>query len=104
MSKLYEGLFIFSESMDDEALDKSIESVKVELNKLGGSVKSSAKIGKKYFSRSLKKKKSGHYVVIIFDIDGSNMDSFKERLKLGTDVFRYQFTVTNEKKSLVKED
>jgi len=103
LSKLYEGLFIFPESMDDDKLEKSIENVKEELIKLNGDLKNSAKIGKKYFSRMLNKKKSGHYIVLIFSIDGHKIDSFKERLKLGTDVFRYQFTVVDESEIIPSE-
>lgn len=103
MSKLYEGLFIFPEYMDDDKLEQSIENVKEELIKLNGILRNSAKIGKKYFSRTLNKNKSGHYVVLIFSIDGDKIDSLKERLKLGTDVFRYQFTVVNESEIISSE-
>ena len=103
MSKLYEGLFIFPESMDDDKLEQSIKNVEEELIKLNGILRNSAKIGKKYFSRALNKNKSGHYVVLIFSIDGDKIDSLKERLKLGTDVFRYQFTVVNESEIISSE-
>ena len=53
-------------------------------------------MGKKYFTRELNKSKSGHYVVLVFNIDGSQIDTFKARLKLSTDVFRYQFTVITD--------
>jgi ribosomal protein S6 len=33
---LYEGLFIFPESLDEEGLDQAIARVKEELEKLGG--------------------------------------------------------------------
>ena len=36
LSKLYEGLFIFPESLNDEGLDNSINTVKNELVNLGG--------------------------------------------------------------------
>jgi ribosomal protein S6 len=35
---LYEGLFIFPETLSEEELDQSIETVKEELEKLGGSL------------------------------------------------------------------
>lgn len=96
MSKLYEGLFIFPESLNDEGLDNSINTVKNELVNLGGSLEKSVKMGKKYFTRELNKSKSGHYVVLVFNVDGSQIDTFKARLKLSTDVFRYQFTVITD--------
>jgi len=87
----YEGLFIFPESLDEEALDQAIGRVKEELEKLGGSVESTTRIGKKTFARPLKKQKAGLYVVAMFKLEGSRMDAFKARLKLSTNVFRHQF-------------
>ena len=41
LSKLYEGLFIFPESLNDDALEKSIDTVKSEIESLGGLLVSS---------------------------------------------------------------
>ena len=87
----YEGLFIFPETLDEEGLDQAIVRVKEELEKLGGTIESSTRIGKKTFARPLKKQKAGIYVVAMFKIDGVQLDAFKARLKLGTNVFRHQF-------------
>ena len=87
----YEGLFIFPEVLDEEGLDQAIGRVKEELEKLGGSIESTTRMGKKTFARPLKKQKAGLYVVVMFNLDGGQMDAFKTRLKLTTDVFRHQF-------------
>lgn len=91
MNTLYEGLFIFPEVLDEEGLDQSIAKVKEELEKLGGSIESTTRMGKKTFARPLKKQKAGLYVVIMFKLDGAKIDAFKARLKLTTNVFRHQF-------------
>jgi ribosomal protein S6 len=88
---LYEGLFIFPETLDEEGLDQAIVRVKEELEKLGGSIESTTRMGKKAFARSLKKQKAGLYVVMMFKVDGLKIDAFKSRLKLSTNVFRHQF-------------
>ena len=44
----------------------------------------------------MKKQKSGYYVVLVFSLETEKITKFKERLKLGTDVFRYQFKVVNQ--------
>ena len=91
MSKVYEGLFIFPEALDEAGLDQAIERVKEELEKLGGSLDSSVRMGKKQFARAMKKEKSGYYVVLVFSLAADQVDAFKVRLKLGTNVFRHQF-------------
>jgi len=96
LNTLYEGLFIFPETLDEENLDQSIARVKEELEKLGGSLESTTRMGKKNFSRPLKKQKAGLYVVLMFKIDGTKLDAFKKRLKLSTNVFRHQFVIATE--------
>jgi ribosomal protein S6 len=100
---LYEGLFIFPEALDEEGLDQSIAKVKEELEKLGGSMQSNTRMGKKNFARPLKKQKAGLYVVMMFRIDGTKLDAFKKRLKLATNVFRHQFVVAGEETEVAQE-
>lgn len=96
MKTLYEGLFIFPETLDDENLDQSISRVKEEIEKLGGSLESTTRMGKKTFARPLKKQKAGIYVVLMFKLDGEKIDALKLRLKLSTNVFRAQFVLGKE--------
>ena len=96
MKTLYEGLFIFPETLDEEQLDQSIVRVKEELEKLGGTLESTTRMGKKNFARPLKKQKAGFYVVLMFNLEGSQIDALKLRLKLSTNVFRHQFVVAKE--------
>lgn len=96
MKTLYEGLFIFPETLEDAQLDLAIEAVKTEMEKLGGTLENSTKLGKRSFSRPLRKKKAGIYVVIMFRLDGVQIDAFKRRLKLATNVFRSQFMAKAE--------
>lgn len=91
MKALYEGLFIFPETLNEEEMDQAIHAVKVELEKLGGTLESSTRLGKRSFARPMKKKKAGIYAVIMFRFDGANIPAFKRRLKLSTTVFRAQF-------------
>jgi small subunit ribosomal protein S6 len=93
---LYEGLFIFPETLDEEHLDLSINRVKEEIEKLGGSLESTTRMGKKNYARPLKKQKAGHYVVMMIKLDGGKLVQFGQRLKLATDVFRSQIVVAEE--------
>lgn len=87
----FEGLFIFPEEMEDEALNASVEQVKEEIGKLGGSVEGVVRLGKRTFARPMGKKTAGHYVNMDLMMDGLKMDALKGRLKLASDVFRVQF-------------
>ncbi|MEN8254643.1 MAG: 30S ribosomal protein S6 [Verrucomicrobiota bacterium] len=96
MNTLYEGLFIFPETLDEDHLDMAITRVKEELEKLGGSLESTTRMGKKNFARPLKKQKAGFYVVMMIKLEGTKIDAFKKRLTLATDVFRSQFVLAEE--------
>ena len=96
MSRLYEGLFIFPETLDEENLDMAIARVKEELERLGGSLESTTRMGKKNFARPMKKQKAGHYVVMMIRMEGGQMAAFRQRLKLATDVFLSQFVLAGE--------
>ena len=103
MNTLYEGLFIFPETLDEEGLDQAIGRVKEELEKLGGTLESTTRMGKKNFARPLKKQKAGYYAVLMFTLEGTNIDAFKERLKLSTNVFRAQFVLAEETEEAAQE-
>ena len=92
----YEGLFIFPETLDEDGLDQSISRVKEELEKLGGTLESTTRMGKKNFARPMKKQKAGLYVVLMFTLEGPQIDALKKRLKLATNVFRAQFVLGKE--------
>jgi len=96
LKTLYEGLFIFPETLDEEGLDMAVARVKEELEKLGGTLESTTRMGKKNFARPLKKQKAGFYVMLVFRLDGAQIDAFKKRLKLASDVFRAQFVLAEE--------
>ena len=96
MNTLYEGLFIFPETLDEDHLDMAITRVKEELETLGGSLESTTRIGKKNFARPLKKQKAGFYVVMMIKLEGTKLDAFKKRLRLATDVFRAQLVLAEE--------
>jgi len=96
LEALYEGLFIFPETLDEEQLDQAIDAVKVELEKLDGSLESTTRLGKRSFARPMKKKKAGIYAIIMFRLDGEKISALKLRLKLATNVFRSQFVKKQE--------
>ena len=70
--------------------------MKVELEKLGGTLESSTRLGKRSFARPLRKKKGGIYAVLMFRLEGGQIDALKRRLKLATNVFRAQFMQKDE--------
>jgi len=86
----YEAMIIFRESLKDADWDGAVDTVRAELEKLGGTMSSCTRLGKREFARPMQKQSSGHYALMAFELDGDKVGPFQARLKLNDDVFRVQ--------------
>ena len=88
--KKYEAMIIFRESLKETDWDGAVDAVRTEIEKLGGKVTSSTRLGKRDFARPLQKQQSGHYGLIAFELAGDKVSALQARLKLDEQVFRVQ--------------
>ncbi|MDA3926300.1 MAG: 30S ribosomal protein S6 [Kiritimatiellae bacterium] len=95
--KKYDGLYIFAGSARDEVLDKMIEAATVEITSLSGQILSTEMLGKKTFSRPMKKRDNGVYVKIRFELDPASIAPLVKRYKLVDEVFRVQILAVDER-------
>jgi len=89
----YEAMIIFRESLKDADWDGAVETVRGEIEKLGGTVSSCTRLGRREFARPMQKQHSGHYGLVAFELDGDKVGPMQARLKLNEDVFRVQVVV-----------
>ncbi len=89
----YEAMIIFRESLKDTEWDGAVDTVRAEIEKLGGSMSSCTRLGKRDFVRPMQKQVSGHYALMAFELDGDKVGPLQARLKLNNDVFRVQVVV-----------
>ena len=87
----YEGMFILLGSSEGEEVEAALGRVRAEIEKLGGEVDSTTRLGKRAFARPLKKREAGQYAVLSFRLDGGKLDALRARYKLSEDVLRVQF-------------
>ncbi len=87
----YEGMFIFQDSLKDDALEASVKDLREEIEKLGGSVENTARMGRRPFARlQTGRQKAGHYVVMNFLLDPQQVSPLLARMRLKEEVFRSQ--------------
>jgi small subunit ribosomal protein S6 len=86
----YEAMFIFPEALKDEALEAALGKVKAEVEKAGGRVDGTTRLGRRQFARPLHKQPAGQYAVMTFVLDGTKMSALQSRLKLNEEIFRVQ--------------
>lgn len=90
MKTMYEGMFIFPKALNEDEVEEALTIVAEEIQKCGGTVESTTRLGKRSFARTMKKQDAGYYAVIGFELDGSEVSNLHARLKLNDKVFRAQ--------------
>lgn len=92
----YEGMFIFPDRLEDDAVDAAMKDVRADIEKQGGEVLSGTRLGRRPFARPLKKTSHGHYAVVLFKVDPNRLPSIRNRFKLSEQVLRVQFIRATE--------
>lgn len=86
----YEAMIIFQENLKETDWDGAVDAVRAEIEKLGGKMTSSTRLGKRDFARVMQKRQSGHYGLIAFQLAGDKVAPLQARLKLDEQIFRVQ--------------
>lgn len=94
--KKYDALYIFVGITKDDALNANLEKALAEVTKLGGNILSTESLGKRAFSRPMKKRESGVYVKVRMELDPSKVTELVNRYKLVEEVFRVQILAVDE--------
>lgn len=102
--KKYDALYIFVNAPKDDVVDPLTEKAGGEITRLGGVILGSEMLGRKTFARELKKRESGVYVRIRFEMDPAKIADLRARYALLEDVFRVQIlAVDDRREALVVE-
>ena len=96
--KKYDALYIFVGVTKDDALNASLEKALAEVTKLGGNVLSTESLGKRAFSRPMKKRENGVYVKVRMELDPLKVTELVNRYKLVEEVFRVQILAVDERR------
>ena len=96
--KTYDALYIFVGISKDDVLEANLEKALAEITRLGGNVIAKDSLGKRAFARSMKKRDSGVYVKVRFEIDPLKIKELVNRYRLVEEVFRVQFLAVDERR------
>jgi small subunit ribosomal protein S6 len=95
----YETVFIVRPTLDDEAVDRCVNSIEEYLKNHGGKIISTDKKGRKRLSYEVKKLRDGFFVVLRYEAKPESIVPFKRVLQLNEDVIR-SITVVLEEAAL----
>ena len=96
--KKYDALYIFVGIAKDDALEANLEKALAEVTRLGGNVLEKVQLGKRMFSRPMKKRENGVYVKVRLELDPSKVDELVKRYKLVEGVFRVQILAVDDRR------
>ena len=96
--KKYDALYIFVGIAKDDVLEAYLEKALAEVTRLGGNVLEKVQLGKRVFSRPMKKRDSGVYVKVRLELDPSKVDELVNRYHLVEDVFRVQILAVDDRR------
>lgn len=92
--KRYEGLFILSHTVREEAIKTTIDKIEAAIKTLGGQVETVQKMDKRPFSRVADKRHpAGFYVNFIFEAPTTAPVQLRKHLLHDGDIFRMVFTL-----------
>ena len=96
--KRYEAMFILSPAVKNEDVEQVLTSVRGEIEKLGGVIESTTRLGRRPFARMLGgRHEEGIFSVVTFQMDGERFPALRARYKLDENVFRVQIVVAPER-------
>ena len=98
--KKYDALYIFVGTLRDDAVEASLEKALAEVTRLGGNVLEKVSLGKRSFSRPIRKRESGVYVKVRFELDPQKVDELVKRYQLVEEVFRVQILAVDDRREV----
>lgn len=96
--KKYDALYIFVGIAKDDVLEANLDKALAEVTRLGGNVLEKVQLGKRMFSRPMKKRENGVYVKVRLELDPSKVDELVKRYKLVEEVFRVQILAVDDRR------
>ena len=96
--KKYDALYIFVGIAKDDALEANLEKALAEVERFDGKSLEKVSLGRRSFSRPMKKRESGVYVKVRLELDPANVDALVKRYKLVEEVFRVQILAVDERR------
>ncbi len=88
--RTYEGLYIFEDSLRDADLDAALERVQADITRMGGIISSTLPMGRKTFARPIRKRETGQYFRILFDLAPDQVAPLRARYRINETIVRVQ--------------
>ena len=103
--KKYDALYIFVGIAKDDALEACLDKALAEVTRLGGNILEKVSLGRRAFSRPMRKRENGVYVKVRFEFDPQKVSELVSRYRLVEEVFRVQIlAVDDRRESMIAQE
>lgn len=89
---LYEGMYILSTALTDDARQKLIDKMTARIEEKGGKLHKIFDQGRKKLAYEINKKREGHYFLFYFSAPTNVMDKLWREYRLSEDILRFMTT------------
>ncbi|MDR3259805.1 MAG: 30S ribosomal protein S6 [Fusobacteriaceae bacterium] len=87
--KKYELMYIINPTITEENRDAVVEKTNDILKAAGANILKAEKWGERKLAYPIEKRKTGYYVLVTFEIDGTSLSQVEEKLNIFEEVMRY---------------
>ncbi len=100
--QLYEGMYILSAALSDEARGKAIDKLQAQIGEKGGEVKKVVDWGRRRLAYEMEGKREGHYFIFYFTSPTSAIDELWRDYHLNEDLIRWMTTTAEEVRETIE--
>jgi small subunit ribosomal protein S6 len=99
---LYEGMYILTATLSEEARGKALERISKEIQTVGGEVHKVHDQGRKKLAYEIRGAKEGHYFLLYFSVPSSAVADLWREYHLNEDLLRFMMLQTEEVKEEIE--
>lgn len=88
-TQLYEGMYILSASLSDDARQKALEKINVGITGRGGEIHKMFDQGRRKLAYDINGRREGHYFILYFSTSTKNLAEMWKEYHLNEDLVRY---------------
>jgi small subunit ribosomal protein S6 len=93
MVRDYELMYIVRPELEDDAVRVAVKSVRALIESHEGEVVKTTLWGKRRLAYEVKRLREGHYVLVVFHLDGGKVAEIERALRIHDTVFRHLIVV-----------
>ena len=101
-ANLYEGMYVISAALSDDARRKAFDKISHGITERGGEVHKIHEQGRRRLAYEIKKQREGYYYVMYFSVKPSFMSEMWQEYHLHEDLIRFMTLETDEVKETIE--